>query len=81
MGFVQDVVKSMKECPECQTTYEDDSLKNCPADGAILSEISPKKKEGSGYNLIIGLAGGFIISAILAAIMFALILWLIGVVR
>jgi len=36
----------------------------------------PIKKEGSGYNLIIGLVGGFIISAILAAGMFAGFLWM-----
>jgi len=39
-----------------------------------IVEPEPKKKEGSGYNLIIGLVGGFIISAILAAGLFVLIL-------
>lgn len=37
--------------------------------------IEPVKKEGSGYNLIIGLVGGFIVSAILAAGLFSAYFW------
>lgn len=29
----------MKQCPQCRTTYTDDTLKFCLADGALLSEI------------------------------------------
>lgn len=42
------------------------------------TEEPPRKEQGSGYNLIIGLIGGFIVSTILAAIMFAIIFWWIS---
>ena len=29
----------MKQCPQCRTTYTDDTLKFCLADGALLSEV------------------------------------------
>ncbi len=64
----------MKQCPTCQTIYDDDLLEICVTDGAnLISEIPQPKEQGSGYNLIIGLIGGFIVSIILATIMFIVI--------
>ena len=64
----------MKQCPSCQTIYNDDLLEICGADGAnLISELTQPKQQGSGYNLIIGLIGGFIVSVILATIMFIVI--------
>lgn len=58
-----------------RVTIARDSSQALVAEPPQLSN-EPKKKEGSGYNLIIGLVGGFIISAILAIIIFAGILWM-----
>lgn len=103
----------MKQCPVCKTTYTDDSLQFCLADGTALfspsstsevtqqfsggtnpirvniardetptiiakpASLSPEieEKKGRGWNLIFGLIGGFFVSAILAAGMFAGFLW------
>lgn len=33
----------MKQCPQCRTTYTDDTLKFCLADGAVLTELGEEE--------------------------------------
>ena len=33
----------MKQCPQCRTTYTDDTLKFCLADGTFLSEMGEEE--------------------------------------
>lgn len=45
----------MKQCPQCRTTYTDDTLKFCLADGAVLERVDEQDTAGrQGVRVDIG---------------------------
>lgn len=48
----------MKKCPQCGTTYTDESLRFCLADGAMLDAVDREEESGRGEPLRVDIGSG-----------------------